>query len=109
MKKTRLLLVGSLLIGLLILAALLMAQDALAPDGTANETYYAPFPLTIALDGDLGDWAGVPAVTLPAGVDLSLGSAAVTFAAAADADFLYFMADVIAARITGTRIRSNST
>jgi hypothetical protein len=30
--------------------------SALAPEGTPNEVYYAPFPVAIKIDGDLGDW-----------------------------------------------------
>ncbi|HEX3053680.1 MAG TPA: glycoside hydrolase family 3 N-terminal domain-containing protein [Aggregatilineaceae bacterium] len=63
--------------------------DQLAPDGLPGESYFAPFPLTIALDGDLSDWAGVPTVTL------SRDEAGVTFAGAADGEYLYFMADVL--------------
>ncbi len=70
-------------------------DDQLAPDGVPRETYYAPFPVAIALDGDLSDWDGVPTVTMPEGAALSTGEPAVTFAGAADADYLYFMADVI--------------
>jgi len=71
------------------------AEEKLAPVGTHRETYFAPFPLTISLDGDLEDWEGVPLVTLPPGADLGSGQPAVTFAAAADESFLYFMGDVI--------------
>lgn len=72
-----------------------IAQDPLAPEGTPRETYFAPFPLTMALDGDLTDWQNVPTVTIPAGADLSSGNPAATFAAAADESYLYFMGDVI--------------
>ncbi|MBK8432846.1 MAG: hypothetical protein IPL28_16790 [Chloroflexi bacterium] len=70
----------------------------LVPAGTPKETYYAPFPLAITLDGDLSDWAGVPTVTMP---ELPTSSSViiardteVSFAVAADANTLYFMADV---------------
>ena len=71
------------------------AAALLAPDGVPKETYYAPFPLPITLDGDLSDWEGVPHVTVPEGIDLSSGRPAVTFAAAADDTYLYFVGDVI--------------
>ena len=62
----------------------------IAPEGTPRETYIAPFPVSIKLDGDLGDWAGVPRVTMSADV----GMPSVTFAAAADDTYLYFMGEV---------------
>ncbi|NPV66037.1 MAG: hypothetical protein HPY64_02690 [Anaerolineae bacterium] len=83
------------------LAALIpaAAQGPLAPDGLPGQTYLAPFPLTITLDGNLSDWAGVPRVTVPPDADLTTGVPAITFAAAADATYLYFMADVIDSNI----------
>ncbi|MCA9951308.1 MAG: glycoside hydrolase family 3 C-terminal domain-containing protein [Anaerolineales bacterium] len=69
-------------------------SSLLVPAGTPNEVYNAPFPLTITLDGDLSDWAGVPTVTIP---DNSVvqWETMLTFAAAADDEYLYMMADVI--------------
>jgi beta-glucosidase len=84
--------------GLLVIAALVAGtlfsrtaaqEDQLAPDGQPGETYFAPFPLTVTLDGDLSEWAGVPTVTL------SRDDVGITFAGAADGDYLYFMADVM--------------
>lgn len=68
----------------------------LAPAGIPGETYLAPFPVTITLDGDLSDWEGVPTVTIPEAETAVVvqGATTATFAAAADAQFLYFMADV---------------
>jgi len=63
---------------------------ALAPDGVPQEIYYAPFPVDIALDGDLADWDHVPTVTLQKGGS----NTALTFAAAADDQYLYFMGNV---------------
>ncbi len=60
----------------------------LAPDGKQGETYYAPFPVAITLDGKLDDWNGVPRATLGS------GDAAMAFAYAADAQNLYMLADV---------------
>lgn len=62
----------------------------LAPTPVPGERYYAPFPVSITLDGNLGDWAGVPRVELVK----PFGTVGVTFAAAADSEFLYFAADV---------------
>jgi beta-glucosidase len=71
----------------------------LAPEGEYGETYYAPFPVAITLDGDFSDWVGVPTVTLPDGADLTSGDPAVTFAAAADDTYLYLRGDVIDSHI----------
>lgn len=66
----------------------------LAPDGVAGETYYAPFPLTITLDGQSDEWAHVPRVTMPeAGPEIT-GATYVSFASAADMEYLYFLAEV---------------
>jgi beta-glucanase (GH16 family) len=63
----------------------------LAPEGEYGVNYYAPFPLTITLDGNLADWAGVPTVLL----ESAANTAAVTFGAAADSEYLYFFGNVI--------------
>jgi endoglucanase len=44
-----------------------LAQDALAPAEVAGVAVYVPFPLSITLDGDLSDWAGVPFQTVTGG------------------------------------------
>jgi beta-glucanase (GH16 family) len=67
------------------------AGDLLAPQAEPGRTYYAPFPLTMTLDGDLSEWDGVPQVTL--GSESSGGM--VTFAAAADTDYLYLNGIVV--------------
>lgn len=69
--------------------------DALAPDGVYGESYYAPVGVNITLDGSFEDWAGVPRQTVPEGNDFSLGAPAVTFALAADDEYLYFWGDVV--------------
>ncbi len=73
-------------------------SNPLVPAGTPKETYYAPFPLAITLDGDLSDWASVPTVTLPdpptSSSVIVTRDTEVTFAAAADDNYLYMMADV---------------
>jgi hypothetical protein len=63
----------------------------LAPDGIPRETYYAPFPLAITLDGDLADWEGVPRVLIPETAAQITGATALSFAAAADGENLYFL------------------
>ncbi len=74
-------------------------QVALAPDAVPGEIYYAPFPLAITLDGELGDWDGVPTVIIPPTADVVIGATSVEFAAAADDGFLYLMGNVTDARI----------
>jgi beta-glucosidase len=64
--------------------------EYLVVEGDPRLSYFAPFPVDINLDGDLGDWGGVPWVSIG-----SLDSTEITFAAASDGDFIYFMADVI--------------
>ncbi len=71
------------------------APSELAPSSIDGEIYYAPFPLTIELDHDLSDWAGVPTVTIPREDELDTATHIMTFAAAADDTNLYFMADVV--------------
>ncbi len=71
------------------------APSELAPPSIDGEIYYAPFPLTIELDHDLSDWAGVPTVTLPREDEPGPATHTMTFAAAADDTYLYFMADVV--------------
>jgi hypothetical protein len=87
-----------LTVGLLSVMVVSYAQDSLAPDGTPGETYYAPFPLTMTLDGDFSDWAGVPRVTMPEpteGIEPNPDSPAITFAGAADDTYIYLMGEVI--------------
>lgn len=76
--------------------------DQLAPDGATGETYYAPYPVAITLDGDLSEWTGVPTVTIPESAMEVTGATAVSFAAAADDTFLYFMADVTDSKIVSS-------
>lgn len=65
-------------------------MDFIAPEGKPGETYYAPFPVAISVDGEFADWAGVPRVSMAA----AAGNPTVTFAAAADESFLYLVAAV---------------
>ena len=74
-------------------------SDALAPDGVPGEVYYAPYPLAITLDGDLSEWEHVPKVTIPESALEMTGATSITFAAAADDEFLYLMGDVTDAKI----------
>jgi beta-glucosidase len=69
-------------------------EALLAPDGIPRETYYAPFPLPITLDGDLSDWEDAPRFTIPEEANEYPDLSSVTFAAAADDTYLYFMGDV---------------
>ncbi|GAB4515229.1 MAG: hypothetical protein OHK0046_18400 [Anaerolineae bacterium] len=95
MRLTRFFFAGTLTIMAVLLAAVSFAVTAqgatLAPEGTSGETYYAPFPVNITLDGEFNDWNGVPQVYMGQGV----GRPAMSFAAAADAEFLYLWGDII--------------
>ena len=68
----------------------ILAQDGdqLAPDGQAGQIYYAPISVDIELDGDTSDWEGVPTVSMEG------NGHAVTFAAAANDEFLFLLGDV---------------
>jgi len=66
-------------------------SGTLAPEGVFGETYLAPFPVDIALDGEFDDWQRVPQVYMDGGI----GSSAISFAAASDGEFLYLYADII--------------
>ncbi|MEQ8676343.1 MAG: glycoside hydrolase family 3 N-terminal domain-containing protein [Aggregatilineales bacterium] len=74
-------------------------SDFIAPVGTFGENYYAPVPVSITLDGEFEDWAGVPTVTLPQSNDPASGAPSVTFAAASDGEFLYLWGDVVDSNI----------
>ncbi len=80
-------------------AAKVATPALLAPDAVPGETYYAPFPVAIAVDGDLSDWEGIPTVIIPPTAEVVIGATAVEFAATADDEFLYLMGDVTDARI----------
>jgi beta-glucosidase len=92
MKRFSLLLGLVLIVTVLALAGsgqVLNAQDPLAPSGDGGQTYFAPFPVDITLDGNADDWEGVPRVIMSDG-----GDPEVSFAASADDEFLYFLGDV---------------
>ncbi|MBC7810771.1 MAG: cellulase family glycosylhydrolase [Burkholderiales bacterium] len=72
---------------------LTFAQTQLAPSGVPGEVYYAAFPLTMQVDGNLSEWENVPQVTFVDGPQPAANpqqNGMVTFAAAADSDNLYF-------------------
>ena len=71
-------------------------SQALAPNGVPGLVYIAAHPVNIRLDGKLEDWRGVPRVTVTTGMRNPTRSAdgALTFAVAADNDFLYLLADI---------------
>lgn len=67
----------------------------LAPDSVTGQVYYAPYPVTITLDGQTDDWANIPRVTVDSGTVIPANhDTSLTFAAAADDTHLYFLADV---------------
>ncbi len=84
-----------------VLAALPTKSDPaqLAPDAVPGQIYYAPFPVSITLDGDDSDWQNVPRVTVDTGT-MPDGSTSFEFAAAADDTNFYFLADVTDAHVT---------
>ncbi|QPC81295.1 family 16 glycosylhydrolase [Phototrophicus methaneseepsis] len=81
----------SLVVSVMFVGVAAAQGPQLAPEGEANETYNAPFPVHITLDGDFNDWNGVPRVQMGQGV----GRPAVNFAAAADQENLYLWGEVI--------------
>ena len=89
---------------LTLLAPGMSYAQSLAPAGVPGENYYAPFNVSIKLDGDLSDWADVPKVTVDTGPYTSeFDPNSFTFAVAADQKYLYYLADVQdARRVTGT-------
>ncbi len=67
----------------------------LAPDSVPGVAYYAPFPVTIKLDGEIDDWKNIVRVTVDNGPQLPANNdTKLTYAVAADAANLYFLADV---------------
>ena len=74
--------------------ASLPAQGALAPAEIKGEAVYVPYPVAIAIDGKLDDWAGVPLQLVDRGPVVSKDPAedgSFQFAVAADADDLYVL------------------
>jgi hypothetical protein len=69
--------------------------NQLAPDSVVGEIVYAPFPVTITLDGDLSDWENIPRVLVDSGTMVPADNdTAFEFAVAADDAHLYYMANV---------------
>ncbi len=67
----------------------------LAPDPVAGAAYYAPFPITITLDGKTNDWADIPRMTVDNGPMVPANNTTgMQFAVAADAKNIYFLAEV---------------
>lgn len=80
---------------LLVVLPIVNAQDSgdlLAPPEITGEAVYIPFNVSITLDGDLSDWATIPAITVDRGSATSLDPAengAFTFGVAADSENFY--------------------
>ena len=71
-----------------------VAPGALAPSEIVGKAVYIPFPVTIAMDGRLDDWKGVPLQTVDRGPMTSKDPAkngSFQFAVAADAEYLYVL------------------
>lgn len=76
----------------------LLAQDMLAPPSVDGEVVYIPFPITITLDGELDDWAGIPSITVDRGPMPSSNpqeNGSFTFAAAADNENFYLTMSMV--------------
>jgi endo-1,4-beta-xylanase len=68
----------------------------LAPDPVPGLVYYAPFSVSITLDGDTSDWENIPCVTVDTGPTLPADNdTSFSFAVAADETSLYFLAEVV--------------
>jgi endo-1,4-beta-xylanase len=65
----------------------------LAPDSAHGGLYYVAFPVSITLDGETDDWVNIPRDTVFEG-PLEDGTTAATFAAAADAEYFFFLAEI---------------
>jgi hypothetical protein len=65
----------------------------LAPDSAHGALYYVAYPVTITLDGNPSDWANIPRDTVFDG-PLTPDDTQMTFAAAADDEHFYFLAEV---------------
>ncbi len=68
------------------------AQEPLAPPEIVGEVVYIPFPVEITLDGNLDDWATVPAITVDRGNAISpdpTQNASFDFSVAADTENVY--------------------
>ena len=75
-------------------AGALRAEAPLAPAEMKGKVVYIPFPVTIALDGKLDDWAGIPRQTVDRGPSTSKDPAkngSFQFALAADSENLYVL------------------
>jgi endoglucanase len=83
---------SAILLSLPIVTAYSQDDDLLAPPEIPGEAIYIPFPVEIALDGNVSDWEGVPSVTVDKGPMTSPDPAengSFAFAVAADAEYLY--------------------
>lgn len=82
------------LIGIIVATVPLHGQDLEVPEPEPGERFYLPFPVAIRLDGNLEDWAAIPADVVTKGTALSENPAengSFTFALAADLQNLYIM------------------
>ncbi|MGL4608629.1 MAG: endo-1,4-beta-xylanase [Trueperaceae bacterium] len=79
-------------------------ENLLVPQGVTGEHYFAPFDKIITLDGKLEDWTGIPKVDVASGPTTPPNNtSSFIFAATADADNFYYLADVQDSEaVTGT-------
>ncbi|MFN8527946.1 MAG: sugar-binding protein [Anaerolineae bacterium] len=64
-------------------------QTTIAPPEIPGETYFAAAPMSITLDGNTSDWAGVPYASMNRGPLTTGQPISARFAAAADSSTLY--------------------
>ncbi len=72
----------------------LATATPLAPNEILGEAVYAPFPVSIAVDGDIQDWAGVPFQTVDRGPSKSsdpLENGSFDFSVAADNEHVFVL------------------
>lgn len=72
----------------------------LAPDSVQGVVYYAPYPVTIELDGEASDWENVPRATIESNNLSPNYETSISFAVTADDSNIYYLADVIDPNLT---------
>jgi endoglucanase len=91
--KSRCVILAAVLV-LLASPLALSAEDMLAPPEIEGRAVYVPFPVAIAVDGDLADWKGIALQYVARGPAVSKDpdeNGSFRFAVAADSDKLYIL------------------
>ena len=83
--------------GMIFVLAFVMVSS-IVPVVLAGTNYDCQYPVSINVDGNLSDWAGIEFITVPHDMGTSAATddadASFEFAAVADADWLYVAIDV---------------